>query len=137
MRMPFTLVFIGLLSLPAMAGEADVQSAQTVINRQIDALQNGRADEAYSYASPKIRQIYPTVDAFMSMVTNGYPMVKNPKNLAFGKSEEMGPGKVSQQVLILGPDGKDYEAMYTVEQQPDGSWLITSVSLRAANAPAA
>jgi hypothetical protein len=34
-------------------------------------------------------------------------------------------------VLIVGPDGKDYEAIYTLELQPDGTYRITSVSLRA------
>ena len=34
---------------------------------------------------------------------------------------------------IVGPDGKDYEAVYTLELQPDGVWRITGVSLRASN----
>ena len=40
---------------------------------------------------------------------------------------------IIQQVMIVGPDGKDYEAVYTLELQPDGIYRITGVSLRAAN----
>ena len=35
--------------------------------------------------------------------------------------------------MIVGPDGRDYEAVYTLELQPDGIYRITGVSLRAAN----
>ncbi|RTM10546.1 MAG: DUF4864 domain-containing protein, partial [Hyphomicrobiales bacterium] len=50
---------------------------------------------------------------------------------SFGKVEQTGPGSIIQQVLIVGPDGKDYEAVYTLQQQPDGSFKITGCSLRA------
>ena len=40
---------------------------------------------------------------------------------------------IFQQVLIIGPDGKNYEAFYTLELQPDGRYRITGVSLRASN----
>ena len=45
----------------------------------------------------------------------------------------MAPTTIAQQVLIVGPDGKDYEALYTLELQPDGMYRITGVSLRASN----
>ncbi|HET9533961.1 MAG TPA: DUF4864 domain-containing protein, partial [Mesorhizobium sp.] len=34
---------------------------------------------------------------------------------------------------VVGPDGRDYEAIYTLEMQPDGNFRITGVSLRASN----
>src|SRR5690606_6780026 len=89
---------------------------------------------AYSYAAPSLQRIFPTVDAFMSMVRNGYPMVHRPRSYAFGKVEEMEGGRIVQQVLIRGQDGKDYEAVYQLEPQADGSYRIIAVSLRAANA---
>ena len=46
----------------------------------------------------------------------------------------MGPSSIVQQVLIVGPDGKDYEAVYTLDLQPDGTHRITGCSLRAASA---
>lgn len=69
----------------------------------------------------------------MSMVANGYAPVRKPRNYSFGKVEQTGPSSIIQQVLIVGPDGKDYEAVYTLELQPDGSFKITGCSLRGAN----
>jgi hypothetical protein len=68
----------------------------------------------------------------MNMVTNGYAPVRKPQSYSFGKVEETAPGSIVQQVLIVGPDGKDYEAVYTLQQQADGSFKITGCSLRAA-----
>ena len=115
------------------AGEAEIGAAQSTIDSQMKAFLADDGALAYSYAAPGIRQIFPTVESFMGMVTNGYQPVRRPQNYAFGKVEEMG-GRIVQQVLIVGPDGKDYEAVYTLELQPDGVWRITGVSLRASNA---
>ncbi len=80
-----------------------------------------------------MKRVFPTVDAFMSMVRSGYPMVHRSRNHAFGKVEEMG-NRIVQQVLIQGQDGKDYEAVYQLEPQEDGTYRIIGVSLRASNA---
>lgn len=117
----------------AGAGEAEVKAAQGSIDAQLKAFQAGDNARAYSYAAPNIQRIFPTVDAFMGMVANGYQPVAKPKSYSFGKVEELAAGSVIQQVLIVGPDGKDYEAVYTLEIQPDGTFRITGVSLRAAN----
>lgn len=34
--------------------------------------------------------------------------------------------------MVTGPDGKDYEAVYTLELQQDGTYKITGVSLQQA-----
>lgn len=124
----------GLGMSPALAGDAEVKAAQSVIDGQLKAFRQDDNAAAYEFAAPTIKRIFPTVDSFMSMVTRGYAPVHKPKSYAFGKSEEMGGNSVIQQVLIVGPDGKDYEAVYTLELQPDGRYLITGVSLRASNA---
>ncbi|MEW9834976.1 DUF4864 domain-containing protein [Mesorhizobium marinum] len=123
-----------LLPVPLIAGEADVQAAQGSIEAQLRAFQADDTERAYSYAAPNIQRIFPTVDVFMGMVERGYAPVRKPARFAFGKVQEMGPGAIVQQVLITGPDGSDYEAVYTLERQPDGVWRITGVSLKASNA---
>lgn len=125
---------LGLAISPALAGDAEIKAAQGAIDGQLKAFSRDNNAEAYDYAAPTIKRIFPTLDSFMSMVTNGYAPVHKPKSYAFGKSEEMGGNSVVQQVLIVGQDGKDYEAVYTLELQPDGRYLITGVSLRASNA---
>ncbi|UCI05552.1 DUF4864 domain-containing protein [Mesorhizobium sp. B1-1-8] len=120
-----------LLASIAFAGDAEIKAAQTVIDSQLKAFIANDGATAYSFAAPNVKRIFPTVDMFMNMVTNGYAPVRKPQSYSFGKVEQTGPTSVIQQVLIVGPDGKDYEAVYTLEQQPDGTFQITGCSLRA------
>ncbi|UVK37121.1 DUF4864 domain-containing protein [Mesorhizobium sp. AR10] len=122
-----------LFASSALAGDNEVRAAQTVIDGQLKAFIANDGATAYSFAAPNVKRIFPTVDTFMNMVTNGYPPVRKPQAYSFGKVQETSPTSVIQQVLIVGPDGKDYEAVYTLEQQPDGSFQITGCSLRASN----
>jgi hypothetical protein len=122
-----------LFASSALAGEAEIEAAQSAIDGQLKAFLADDGAAAYGYAAPNIRHMFPTPDIFMGMVTDGYAPVRRPRSYAFGKSEQMGPSRVVQQVLVVGPDGKDYEAVYTLELQPDGAWRITGCSLRAAN----
>jgi hypothetical protein len=129
-----SLLFASALFVSAaLAGDAEIKAGQAVIDGQLKALIANDGAKAYSFAAPNVKQIFPTVDAFMNMVTNGYAPVRQPKSYSFGKVEQTGPGSIIQQVLIVGPDGKDYEAVYTLQQQPDGSFQITGCSLRASN----
>ncbi|MEQ1953467.1 DUF4864 domain-containing protein [Mesorhizobium yinganensis] len=132
-RILFALFMLPVLYVSALAGDAEIKAAQDTIGAQIEAFKRGDDAAAYGYAAPSIRNIFPTLEMFMSMVTSAYQPVYNPRSYAFGKSEEVGPASVVQQVLIVGPDGKDYEALYTLERQPDGSYKITGVSLKASN----
>ena len=129
-----SLLFASALFVSAaLAGDAEIKAGQAVIDGQLKALIANDGAKAYSFAAPNVKQIFPTVDAFMNMVTNGYAPVRQPKSYSFGKVEQTGPGSIIQQVLIVGPDGKDYEAVYTLQQQPDGSFQITGCSLRSSN----
>ena len=123
-----------LCVLSAMAGEADIRSAQSTIDSQLKAFLADDGARAYGFAAPNIQTMFPTPDAFMGMVTKGYAPVRRPESYSFGKSEQMGANRIVQQVLLTGPDGKAYEAVYTLELQPDGVWRITGCSLRASNA---
>lgn len=119
---------------PAWSGEAEVRSAQSIIQNQLEAFLADDPALAYSFAAPSIKRMFPTVDAFMSMVEGAYMPVRRPQSYAFGKSQEMSATSIIQQVLLVGPDGKNWEAVYTLELQPDGTYRITGVSLRASNA---
>ena len=134
MRVIAALLFGLLIATPALSGDAEVSSAQSTIDRQLKAFQANDGATAYSYAAPNIKRMFPTVEAFMGLVTRGYAPVRNPRSYSFGKVEEMSPTSIVQQVILVGPDGKTYEAVYTLEMQPDGTHLITGCSLRASNA---
>ncbi len=130
----FAFAFVPLLlACQAFAGDTETKAAQAAIDGQMKAFIANDGAAAYSFAAPNVKRIFPTVDTFMDMVTNGYAPVRKPRSYFFGKVEQTGPTSIIQQVLIVGPDGKDYEAVYTLEQQPDGSFKITGCSLRASN----
>ena len=129
----FLLLVPLIFSTAAFAGDAEIKAAQGTIEAQLKAFQAGDGELAYSYAAPNIKRIFPTVEIFMGMVESGYQPVRNPSNFSFGKVQETSATSIVQQVVILGPDGKDYEAIYTLELQPDGTYRITGVSLKASN----
>lgn len=128
------IVFATLLWVfPALAGDAEIKAAQGSISGQLQAFRAGNDAVAYGYAAPNVKRIFPSLDTFMNMVTGAYKPVHKPQSFSFGKFQEMSPTAIVQQVIIVGADGKDYEAVYTLELQPDGVWRITGVSLRASN----
>ena len=128
MRALFLLAafLIGLAS-PAGAGD-DVAAAQSVIRSQAEAFSRDDAAAAYSYAAPAIKNIFPRPDIFMSMVQQGYPPVYRHQTFEFGEARAEG-GMIAQRVHIIDANGEAWEALYTLEQEPDGSLKITGCSL--------
>ncbi|UPK34157.1 DUF4864 domain-containing protein [Bradyrhizobium sp. 186] len=123
------LVLIWMLLGGALAPAADdVTAAQGVIRSQEQAFGRDDAAAAYTYAAPAIREIFPAPDIFMSMVQNGYAPVYRHKSFEFGETKVEG-GWIGQRVHIIDANGEAWEALYTLEQQPDGSYKITGCSL--------
>ena len=119
-------LLIGLAS-PASAAD-DVAAAQGVIRSQVEALGRDDAAAAYSYAAPGIRDVFPRADIFMDMVRRSYAPVYRHKSFEFGEAR-VADGKVAQRVHIIDAEGVPWEALYTVEQQPDGSVKISGCVL--------
>ncbi len=127
------------LAVPAAAAEysdGDVPAIRTVIQSQIDAFQRDDGTTAYSYASPSIKQVFPSVGAFMDMVRGDYQPVYHPRSVTFGALAE-GPTGPEQKVFLVGPDGRSWVALYTLQRQSDGSWKINRCLLVPNNAPSA
>lgn len=118
------------MSFPAWADEAAVSAARSMIQAQIEAFLAGDDAAAYSHAAPNIQRIFPNQDSFMRMVREGYPAVHRPRSFEFGNGQDDGAGAVVQRVELIGPDGRRYEAVYTLELQPDGRYRVTGVHLR-------
>ena len=113
----------------AFADEASRAKAQVIIRSQIEAFKSGQDALAYSFASPTIQGFYPDIPVFMDMVKRGYAPVYSPRNYDFGRAKEPSNGVVVQEVLVTGPDGKPWTAVYTLVRQPDGAWKINAVQL--------
>ncbi|WP_128923819.1 DUF4864 domain-containing protein [Bradyrhizobium guangxiense] len=128
MRIAALLVFISLAFSSAAALADDVAAAQGVIRAQEQAFARDDAAAAYSHAAPAIKEIFPAPDVFMSMVQNGYAPVYRHKSFEFGDSKIEG-GWIAQRVHIVDANGDAWVALYTLEQQADGSYKITGCSL--------
>lgn len=125
------LMFFGLVAPGAAQSDAERAAVQAVIEEQLQAFMRDDAAGAYSFAAPGIKQMFPTEDIFMQMVRQGYPQVYRPQSHQFQALEQK-PGHLEQHVEIVDGDGVYWDALYTLEQQPDGSWKITGCMIQKA-----
>jgi len=125
----FALLFAFLVALapPAVAGD-EVATAQTIIRSQVEAFGRDDAAAAYSYASPGIHEMFPQADAFLGMVQHSYGPVYRHKSFEFGEARSA-DGRIAQAVHIVDSEGVPWEALYTLEQQSDGSIKISGCVL--------
>ena len=112
---------------PAVAGD-DVAAAQGIIRSQAEAFARDDAAAAYAYAAPEIHELYPQADAFLGMVAHSYAPVYRHKSFEFGEAQAT-DGKIAQRVHIVDADGVPWEALYTLEVEPDGSVRISGCVL--------
>jgi hypothetical protein len=122
----FAALWLGLV-LPAQ-GADDVAAAQGVIRSQVEAFSRDDAAAAYSYAAPEIQRIFPKADSFLGMVQRSYAPVYRHKRFEFGEARVSG-GQIAQRVHILDATGEPWEALYTLEHEPDGSLKIVGCVL--------
>ena len=138
----FTIPLVAVLTLGSLIMDAWAQSgpklppelqktAETVIGGQISAFRAGDHEQAYSYAAPSIRQIFGSTARFIGMVKKGYGPIYGTRNWSFGRGEARGDALV-QEVLLVGPQGRDWVALYTLRKQADGSWRIAGVQMKPA-----
>ena len=121
----FTILFG--LAAPVRAAD-DVAAAQGVIRSQVEALGREDAAAAFSYAAPALQNVFQQPDIFMTMVRGSYAPVYRHKSFEFGEARTS-DGQIAQRVHIIDADGVPWEALYTLEQQPDGSLKISGCTL--------
>ncbi len=128
--MRIMLPFVLLLSLLARSAHAadDVAAAQSVIRTQEQAFARDDGATAYAQAAPQVQALFPSVEIFMAMVREGYAPVYRHRSFEFGPSHSE-DGTIAQRVHIIDANGEAWDALYTLEMQPDGRLKITGCSL--------
>ena len=121
-------VLLGFSGPAAAFSDADRSAIQSTITQQLDAFLRDDATAAYSFAAPNIRAIFPTEDIFMRMVQQGYQPVYRSMSHEFGELKQTAMG-LEQTVDLVDASGEFWTAVYTLQQQPDGSWKITACRL--------
>ena len=124
----FALAMLAFAGPAKAFSEADRADVRAIIQEQLGAFGRDDATTAYSFASPALKQRFPTEDIFMELVRQGYPPVYRQKSWAFGELMEEG-GVLSQTVDIVDLQGTEWTAVYTLERQPDGTLKITGCYL--------
>ena len=107
---------------------ADRSAIRMTIERQLDAFRHDDAEAAFAAAAPNIRGMFGTADVFMEMVRRGYPPVYRPRSSDFTELA-VEDGQFVQHVEIVGPDGLNHTALYTMVRDQDGRWRIAGCTL--------
>jgi Domain of unknown function (DUF4864) len=126
MRIAVSLVV--LFSVMGIARADDLETAQSIIRSQEQAIINDDSATAYSFAGPPITSMYRSAEVFMYMVQKGYAPIYRHKSFELGESKSL-EDKISQEVHLIDADGVAWEALYMLERQTDGSWKIVSCVL--------
>ena len=129
------LVALALCGGPVFAqtaSEAKV-AVQSVIDNQINAFRARDHQQAFSYAAPHLQKMFGSTERFIGMVKSGYGAIYGAQQWSFGRSQTVGK-EIMQEVLLTGPNGLEWVALYTLRQQEDGSWRIAGVQMKKANA---
>lgn len=132
----FWLLSAGLPSLAANADDgalkqpasADQLAIEQVIERQLQAFQRDDGAAAFAQAAPSIRAMFGDPENFMTMVKNGFQPLYREKEFSFAALREDG-GQIMQPMRVVGLDGMAHMALYTMERQADGQWLIAGCVL--------
>jgi hypothetical protein len=135
-RLFAALMLIGMLGAAPTAagaldgvGEADRGQIRQVIEAQLAAFRRDDGVAAFGFAAPSIRALFGDPEPFMTMVRTGYAPVYRAREVEFRDLVDL-DGRLTQRVLLVGPDGKVVVAHYFMERQPDGSWRISGCVLK-------
>jgi hypothetical protein len=114
-----------LLAVPARAqvAQADAAAIEGVIRSQLAALLADDAAAAYAHASPMIRGLFPDAAIFLRMVARAYPPIHRAREARF-RPPEIDGETIRQPVVVQGPDGRFWLAIYAMQRQPDGRFVI-------------
>ena len=132
LRSILAVVLWGFLSAAALAesiSATDKAEFQRIITAQITAFRADDGLAAYDFAAPVVKNIFPTPEIFIAMVKQGYRPVYRPQSFNFTETLIDPMGRPSQKMIVVGPDGKSYIALYSMEKQPDGTWRIAGCTL--------
>ena len=116
------VIFIFISTISTADEQTDIQN--TIAN-QLEAFASDDFTEAFTHASPGIKDIFGSVDNFSRMVKKGYPMVWRYNNFQFLKLEET-PQGYSQIVRITDKKDELFLLKYFMKNI-SGIWKISGV----------
>lgn len=122
-----TALFTTLAAPMATAQDTDIRA---VIAAQIEAFEADDFEQAFTYASPTIRQVFRTPENFGVMVQRGFPMVWRPADVRFLDLASR-DGALWQDVMVRDAAGAVFILEYEMIEL-DAGWKINGVRIRPA-----
>ena len=121
------LIAVFFLSMSTLLFADEKADIQSTISDQLRAFASDNFIEAFTHASPGIKDIFGTVENFSYMVKKGYPMVWRYNNFEFLNLEET-PQGYYQIVRITDQNDKLFLLKYFMKNIA-GIWKISGVSI--------
>lgn len=121
------LIAVFFLSMSTLLFADEKADIQSTISDQLRAFASDNFIEAFTHASPGIKDIFGTVENFSNMVKKGYPMVWRYNNFEFLNLEET-PQGYSQIVRITDQNDKLFLLKYFMKNVA-GIWKISGVNI--------
>jgi hypothetical protein len=112
------------ISVAEPVPDAEADRVRAVIVAQLQAFAADDADRAFETNTPGVQQAIGSAGHFLALVRGAYPMVYHPASIAFMQPERHGDA-VLQLAEIVDDNGKSWLALFSLEQQADGSWRIS------------
>ena len=106
----------------------DSRAVRAVVEAQLKALADDRAEQAFSYAAPAIRQQFGDAEIFMAMVRQNYAMLIRPRSVSYFRPEGVG-GVITQGVQFRDAEGRLWRAVYELQRQGDKRWRISGCAV--------
>lgn len=101
----------------------DPELIRSVIQQQLEAFQQDDAEGAFAFASPAIQAQFGTPETFMQMVKTGYVPVYRPRAVIFAALTTV-EDMPAQTVMLMSENEELVQAVYLMQQQPNGNWRI-------------
>ncbi len=122
-------LFTAFLSSPAGAQNAPpAVEARALISQQLDAFDRDDAAGAYALVTPGLKTTFTDPGAFMTLVRDHYAPVYRRRAVKFGDAKIDGDTIAITATLTDG-ENQVWTALYGLERQADGQWLINSCKL--------
>jgi hypothetical protein len=124
-------VFAGAQALAARestVSHADREAIRSVVQAQLVALREDKAELAFSYATPEVQRKSGSPERFMAMVRQSYQPVYRPRAVFFQNVTLM-DGVPIQRVLFLDRNGAAVMAVFPMQRQVNGAWKIAGCML--------
>jgi len=109
-------------------GVSDARAVRAVVEAQVRALAADQDGQAFAYATPRIQDQFRDAGTFGRMVRSSYPMLIRPASMSFFQAQ-IQLGVVVQAVQFHDREGRIWRAVYELQHQPDGRWLINGCAV--------